>query len=287
MDLKMLVVLALKVSMFCVVFGFGLETTRDDLLYLPRRPWLMVRSILAVFVIMPVLALLLARQFDFRPPVEAALIALALSPVPPLLPKKQSKAGGHGSYGLSLMAMLALLAIVIVPLSMEILSKVFHWPLAFAPGAIAKMVGEAVLLPLAAGMLLRALLPGLAARLAKPLAILVKILLPLAVILLLIGTFSAARAAMGGGTIAAIVLFVVAGLIVGHVLGKPNPEHSTVLALSTASRHPAIALSILTANFPEERFGGIILLYLLVSAVVMVPYVKWQGKRAAGAAPAR
>jgi len=280
-DLKKLVLLALQLSIFCTVLGFGLKATKDDLFYLLRRPSLLVRSLLAVFVIMPIVAVVLGRRFDFRPPVEAALVALALSPVPPLLPRKEAKSGGQESYGLALMAMLSLLSIVIVPLSMEILEHVFHWPLAMAPRAVAKAVVTAALLPLAAGMILRAVLPRVADRIEKPLALAARILLPLAVLVLLVATISEARAEIGGGTVAAIVLFVLAGIVVGHVLGGPDPDHSVVLALSTASRHPAIALAILAANFPNERFGGIILLYLLVSAVVIIPYTKWQRKRAA------
>jgi bile acid:Na+ symporter, BASS family len=245
-----------------------------------------VRSLLSVLVIMPVVAIGLARWFHFQAAVESALIALALSPVPPVLPQKQTKAGGEHSYGLALMAMLSLLSIVIIPVWMEILEKVFHRPFAMAPQAVAKTVLQAAIVPLALGVLIRALLPALAARIEKPLGLLVKILLPLAVVALLAATLSAAKAAIGGGTILAIVLFIVVGLIVGHLMGGPDREDSVVLALSTASRHPAIALSILTASFPNERFGGIILLYLLVSAVVVLPYIKWQKKRAAIAVPA-
>jgi BASS family bile acid:Na+ symporter len=287
MDLKLVVMLALKLSIFCTVLGFGLKATLDDLLYLIRRPGLFVRSLLAVFVIMPLLAVVLSRQFDFRPPVEVALIALALSPVPPLLPKKEGKAGGHHSYGLALMAMLALLSIVVVPVSMEILERIFHVPLAVAPQVVAKVVLQAALLPLAVGMIVRALAPRFAARIEKPFELVAKILLPLAVLVLLAATLSAAGAAIGGGTVLAIVIFVVAGLVVGHVMGGPDLDHSVVLAISSASRHPAIALAILTANFPNEHFGGIIMVYLIVSAVVVIPYTVWQRKRAAGTASAR
>ena len=60
MDLKQLLVLALQVSVACTVFGFGLKMTVHDLLYLVRRPGLLARSLLAMFVVMPVVAVLLA-----------------------------------------------------------------------------------------------------------------------------------------------------------------------------------------------------------------------------------
>jgi len=100
------------------------------------------------------------------------------------------------------------------------------------------------------------------------------------VLVLLIGTWQAIWAATGGGAVVAIVAFVAVGLLVGHLLGGPESEHSTVLALSTACRHPAIALAIASSNYPDEHFGGTIILYLLVSAVAGIPYVAWQRRRA-------
>ena len=123
MDLKQLIMLAFLVSINCVVFGFGLKATFEDMLYLVRRPGLLARSLLSVFVIMPVVAVVLDRLFVFRPEVEIGLVTLALSPVPPLLPRKLGKAGEDSSYVLGLMATLALLSIVFVPLSIEILQR--------------------------------------------------------------------------------------------------------------------------------------------------------------------
>src|SRR5262245_44606724 len=110
MDLKQLVILAAQLSIIVTVFGFGLKATTDDLLYLVRRPGLLTRSLVAMFVVMPVVAVVLVRLFDFRLTVEIALLVLAISPVPPILPARETKAGGHSAYAIGLMAMLALLA---------------------------------------------------------------------------------------------------------------------------------------------------------------------------------
>src|SRR5882724_2907795 len=100
MNAHELVGLALKTSILLTVFGFGLQASSDDVLYLLRRPGLLVRSLLAMFLVMPLFAILLTKAFDYHRAVEIALVALAISPVPPLLPKKVTKAGGLTSYGL-------------------------------------------------------------------------------------------------------------------------------------------------------------------------------------------
>ena len=162
MDLKQLVILALQVSVVCTVVGFGLKTTPHDLSYLIRRPGLLARSLLAMFVVMPVVAVLLALLFDFRPTVERALIVLAMSPVPPLLPQKETKAGGDEHNAFGLMAILALMAIAVIPLEILILQGVFGRPFEMASGTVVRVVLISTLLPLAAGMVVRSFMPGLA-----------------------------------------------------------------------------------------------------------------------------
>ncbi len=279
MDLKQLVMLAFQVSILATVFGFGLRASPDVVLYLIRRPGLLVRSLFAVLVVMPIVAVVLARAFDFRPVAEIALIALAISPLPPLLPKKESKAGGRQSYGLALMVVLAMFAIVTVPLSAEILQRVFGRPLGVAPGAIARVVLLMAVLPLAAGMTVRATLPALAGRIEPLVTGVARVLMPLAILALLAGTWRAVWAAVGDGSVVAMVAFVAAGLLVGHLSGAPDPEDSVVLALSSACRHPAIALSIAAANFPDEHFAGTILLYLIVNTIVGAAYLAWRRKQ--------
>ena len=80
MTVQQVVMLALQASVILIVFGFGLQTTLHDLQYLLRRPGLLARSLLAMFVVMPIVALILVRAFELRPSFEIALVALAGSP---------------------------------------------------------------------------------------------------------------------------------------------------------------------------------------------------------------
>jgi BASS family bile acid:Na+ symporter len=250
MALKELVMLAIQVSILSTVFGFGLNATREDLLYLLRQPRLLARSLLAVFVILPIVAVALAAAFDFPQSAKIVLVALALSPVPPLLPRKEAGAGGQNSYALGM-----------------------------PPGTIAGVVVTGIILPLLAGMAVRTLSPALAERIVKPVALIARLLLPVAVVVLFASAVTSIWALVGDGTVLSMVILTVAGLAIGHVLGGPHPEQSVVLALSTACRHPALALTIATTNFPDRQFGAIILMYLIVSGIVCVPYLKWHQRR--------
>src|SRR5215204_1143432 len=140
MTIQQAVMLGLQASVVLIVFGFGLQTTLHDLQYLVRRPRLLARSLLSMFVIMPIVALILVRIFELRPSFEIALVALAISPVPPLLPRKEGKAGGRAAYGLALMAVVSILAIVVVPLWLAVMGRYFDRQLQMPPAAIAKVV---------------------------------------------------------------------------------------------------------------------------------------------------
>jgi BASS family bile acid:Na+ symporter len=272
------IVIALQVSVICIVFGFGLAATVEDVLYVRRRPRLLVRSLFAVFVCMPLAAAALVYVGHFPQTTNVVLVALAMSPVPPLLPRREGAEHGAISYALGLTAVLSIAAIVAVPAGAAISTRIFGHPFAIGPVAIAALVVKTTLAPLAAGLLLRRAAPSLARRLSGPVALAGNVLLTGAVVLLVAGGVSELWAAMDNGTLLALVLFTVAGLAIGHVLGRPSTSDSVVLALATACRHPAIALAIATTAYPDARFGADILLYLLANALLGIPYLRW-GRR--------
>jgi BASS family bile acid:Na+ symporter len=277
MTRQQIVLLAVQASIFLTVFGFGLQATRDDLLYLVRRPALLLRSLVAMFVIMPLFAVLLAWAFNLHKAVEIALIALAISPVPPLLPRRQVKAGGQGSYGLGLMATAAVLSIGFIPLALNLLGRALDQPFALSAAAVARIALTTMLLPLGIGTGLHAVAPGFAERIARPVALVATALLAVGALAILAGALPVAVSLIGNGTILAIVAFVAVGLAAGHYLGGPTDEDRIVLALSSACRHPALALAIAGATFPDEkRVVGAIVLYLLLNLVVSIPYVSRQ-----------
>jgi BASS family bile acid:Na+ symporter len=99
-------------------------------------------------------------------------------------------------------------------------------------------------------------------------------LLLVGVLPMLFTTLPAFRTLVGDGTLLVMVAFAVGALITGHLLGGPKRNNRTVLALSTATRHPGIAIALATANFPDEKLAvPAVLMYVIVSAVVSVPYV--------------
>jgi len=233
-----------------------------------------------MYVLMPLFAIAVVLLFDLNPVVKIALVALSVSPIPPLLPNKMLKKGASDSYAIGLLMAAGLLATVVVPLSMELLKEVFNVPLQMTIASVAKLIFATILLPIGLGVAFSGIAPALAERLAKPISQIAGVGLLVATVMILFGAAPAIWTLIGNGTVIGLAAFVLVGLAIGHFLGGPKPENRIALAISTSSRHPGVAIAIAAANFPEQKLAtAAVLLYLLVGAVVSIPYHRWMKRQ--------
>jgi bile acid:Na+ symporter, BASS family len=273
-----------QLSIMLTVFGSALTATFQDATYLLRTPRLLLRAVLSMNVIMPIIAATMAEFLALRFEVKVALVALAVSPVPPFMQKSQLAAGGRQAYVVGLLVAMSLLAVVIVPLTVIIIDKLFGRAGVVTPVMVAKIMMISVLAPLLLSLLVGRWFPS-AAKASGAILIVAGILLVICSVLVLYGLWPAIRAFLGNGVLLILALLAIIGLAVGHWLGGPLAGDRTVLAMSTSSRHPAVALAIatsgpMTAAKPEL---AVIILYLIVATVVGIPYRKWRTRGAKGA----
>lgn len=286
MTLAGIAILLLQVSVFLIVFSLGLEETWASATSLLRRPGRLVRSLLSVNVIMPLFAAAVAAMFRLSPAVKVALIFLAVSPLPPILPQRQLKVGGRADYVYGLITALSLFSIAFVPLAIEILGKVFGRDIHVGPFFVAKIVFRTILLPTGLGMLVHRWAPDFATKASALLGKIGNVLLLVGMVPLLIVAWRPAVSLVSQGDLIAMVVFIAVGLLTGHLLGGPDPSERKTLALATASHHPGLAIAVAAANFPAQRLliAAAVVLYLLVNTVILVPYNMWCKRYMAGEA---
>ena len=277
MTLAKLIALGVSLSVAMMVFGIALEAGSAGTRLSFRDCGLYFRSLAAMYLIMPALAVVVALLFEVDRSLVIALALLALSPVPPALPGKQIKAGGSAEFVLGLLLVSALAAIGAVPAGVEAIGRIFGRELAVPFGVTARVVGASVLLPALAGLALARAAPTLAARIGVPLSRAATVLLIVLLIPVVVTGWDRLASHAGNFTILAIVLFIAAGLLTGHLMGGPRPEHRTALALATATRHPGVAIAVLHAVLPESGdVAPVVILYLVVAAIVSLPYLRWR-----------
>ena len=280
MTIAQLIGLVLQASLAVIVFCVALNTQRGDMMSLLRRPGLWLRSILAMNIIMPLIAVLLAGAFALNRQIEVALIALAVSPVPPILPNKLMKAGASRSYSVALLALSAAMAVVLIPATIWLLGQAFGREVLVPPAAVFKAVAMSVLAPLLTGALVRELAPNVAAKISGPMAKLANVLLLAAFVPVVVVAWPELVKELGNFTLVAIAVLTLGGLLVGHVLGGPHDGDRTALALSTASKHPGVAIAVAGIIAPGDKsIVAAVLLAFLFGILVTAPYTRRRQKK--------
>jgi bile acid:Na+ symporter, BASS family len=273
--LQTLIPVLLTLSLAGLVLAVGLNASRQDLLYVLTRPALLFRAIASVLVIPPIVAGVLIALLPIDPVAKAGIMLMAISPVPPLVPGKELGVGGRKNYAYGLYVAMALFTVVSVPLVMAITTTLFDRSGHVSVVGIAQTTFLGVLLPLAIGLAVRAMAPGIASR-AWGIVYKLSMLLVLAAFLpIIIKVWPAIQQLVGNGTVVVMAIVTLICLAVGHTLGGPELRDRATLAVASSVRHPGIAMSIASASFNDPRISAAVLLFMLVGLVVSIPYTMW------------
>jgi BASS family bile acid:Na+ symporter len=278
--------LGVKISIFMTVLSLGMRASVSDIGRLFRRPGQLTRAMLAIFVIMPVFAILAVKVFALSPVVRVVLVALSVSPIPPMFPKKAFKSGAEASFTFGLLAAATLFSIIMIPLAFAALDVLVPRDTQFSQSFLISTLATAALLPIGIGMAFRYVAPRVSEGLADILAKIGGILLIVSILPILVALLPTMWSLTGKGMILAFVVFALVGVTVGYFLGGPDPKERTVLSLATASRHPGIAIAIASANVvdetPKQVIAAAVIAYLLISAIVVAPFLKWLSRDESG-----
>jgi len=269
-------VLALKLSVAGLLFATEMSVTVGEITWLWQRPLLLAKSALAMYVVAPVVAILMVRTLDLPRPTGVALVVLAICAGAPLLPRNLLKLGANTPYVFSLVVTTSLLATATVPLSLHVLAGYLPFDPAVPPRAVAIAILKSFLVPLGAGVATRVLAPALAERVDDFLLKVASVVLGLCALVLLVAALPRV-AALGGPTLLAFALFTFAAIASGHLLGGPRPQDRTSLAVTCSTRHVGLAL-LVAANAKSPNALPLVAGYVVCSAVVSIPYVRWRAR---------
>jgi BASS family bile acid:Na+ symporter len=269
------------------VVAVGVQVAPREMWPLCRRPMWVLRVALAMFVAVPILAVILAKTFDMPMVMRGAMVLLAISAAAPLLPGKLLKLRIDSTHDAALAVVTSLLAIVLVPSALQILGSVFQRDVGITAAAVARILLTTFLLPLGIGMVARAMLGPVALRLGEWAGTAGFIVLIATILLMVVAQRTTVFPLLWQSAVV-IALFAAGSLLIGHLLGGPDPRESTSLAIATVTRHPGLALLIATTNFPQTQgVLSAVVAFVLGTALAAVPYTAWRKRVLAHDAPAQ
>ena len=247
--------------------AMGLGLTVAQILAPLRDTRLVVLSLLANFVLMPLGALALASVLRLDPPLGVGLLILGLAAGAPFLPKLAQLAKGHLAFAVGAMVLLMVVTVGYLPLVLPL----FLPGVSVDPVTIARSLFLLMLLPLALALAVRARFPVMAARSKSVLDRVSTLSLILLTLLIVVANVSNVLSIFGTRGILAGLLFIAIGFGTGWFLGGPDVENRRVLALGTAQRNIAAALVVAGQSFSDPKVVIMVVVVAIVGLLVLMP----------------
>jgi BASS family bile acid:Na+ symporter len=260
------VLMQVSVLLFMIgsLAGVGLRVDAKDAFVPLRQARFLTVSLVASWMVCPVVAVAVLHFIPLAEPYAAGLLLLSLAPCAPFAPAVVRIAKGDTSALAAFMVFSAVTTVIVMPIGVSLTIdnvNVSMW-------RIARPLLLFILTPLACGMALRQVAPGVAERLRPAIE---KITAASGLLLFVVVVVLYGRGiidAYGSHAILAQLVFLVIVTPITHFLGAGlPPEQQSVVTLGIATRNLGAALAPISAVAADERgvvmiaIGGVATLF--------------------------
>jgi BASS family bile acid:Na+ symporter len=219
------------------------------------------------------------------------MLLLAAAPFAPVVPVFARMARADLALAAGLTSFFPVLCAVLTPivLHFSLLSVSSAAGIQFRPAVALGVLLATITLPLALGVALNHLWPGLRWRLLRPLEIAAEATGALSLLFVTVVEFRNIIDTPWESLLAMIV-FIEASFLLGYALGGPVPGRRLVIALGTGNRNIALALLVALDSFSGTAIPGVVVtigLLLIFSGLMHVGYYRFFGFGATVAATDR
>jgi len=264
-DFSLLNKLAFLAFILSMLLDTGLSLTVQQLWEPLRNFRLILLSLLANFILVPLFVYGLLHTIPFSEPFKIGFTILAVAAGPPVLPKLAQLVNGNLAYAAALMMLMMGLTAIYMPFALSIALP----DVQINPWQIAKPLLTLMLIPLAIGLFVRARYEVIAATLQPWMRQISSSALILGLSTSLILQFDSLVTMVRTGIIVAIAVFIFVSLSLGYLLGGPDGDTRRTLAVGTAQRNIAAALLVAGTNFDDPAVVSVIVVTSLLLFVVI------------------
>ena len=264
-DFSLINKLAFLILILSMLLDTGLGLTLQQLWEPFHNLRLILLSLLANFVLVPLFVYGLLYIIPLSEPFRIGFIIMAVAAGPPVLPKLAQLVNGNLAYAAGLMLLMMGLTAIYMPFALSIALQNAQ----VDPWQIAKPLLTLMLIPLAIGLFIRAKYEAIAAVLQPTMRQISNAALILGLSTSLFLQFSSLVSMVKTGAILAIAVFIFVSLSLGYLLGGPDSDTRRTLAVSTAQRNIAAALLVAGTNFDDPAVVSVIVVTSLLLFVVI------------------
>ncbi|MEH1921939.1 bile acid:sodium symporter family protein [Nostoc sp.] len=258
--------LAFLTFIVATMLGTGLRLTVQQIWEPLRNIRLIVLSLVANFVLVPLFVYLLLQIVPLSEPIKDGFIIMAIAAGPPALPKLAQIVKGNVAFSTGLMMLLMFGTIIYMPIALPLVLQgvqVNSWD-------IAKPLLFLMLSPLAIGLFIKAKFATIASSFQPIVSKISSAGLFLGLAVRLAVHFYEIITLLQTGAILVCAVFIVFSFSVGYLLGGPGIDTQRVLGVGTAQRNFAAALLVGTSNFDDPNVVSIIMVTSLLMLVIVL-----------------
>jgi BASS family bile acid:Na+ symporter len=248
-----------------LAMGTGLTVAR--IIEPLRNVRLVLLALLANFVLMPIGAEALAKLLRLDEPFRVGLLLLGCAAGAPFLPKLAERAKGNPAFAVGTMVLLMVVTVGYLPIVLPLLLP----GVTVDPWQIARFLVLLMLLPLAAGLALKAFYEHLAAWVKPILDWISDVSLIVLVLLITAANIDKILQVFGTFGILAGLLLIAFGVGVGWLLGGRNVDTKRVMALGTGQRNAAAALVVASQSFDDPKVVVMVIVVSIVGLIILMP----------------
>ena len=264
-NLPLLNKLAFLILILSMLLDTGLSLTVQQIWEPLRNFRLILLSLLANFILVPLFVYGLLQVVPLSESVKIGFTILSVAAGPPVLPKLAQLVHGNLAYAAGLMMLMMGLTAIYMPFALAIALQDVH----VSPWQIAKSLLTLMLIPLAIGLLIRAKNEAIATTLQPLMRQISNATLIIGLTTSLVLQFSSLVTMVRTGAIVAIGGFILVSLGLGYLLGGPDTDTRRTLAVGTAQRNIAAALLVAGTNFDDPTVVSVIVVTSLSLFVVI------------------
>jgi len=260
--------LGILVFIVTSMMGMGFSLTIQQIIAPLKNTRLVLMSLLANFILVPILVLLIVQFLPLSEGLKIGLILTGMAAGAPFLPKLVQVAKGDMAFTAGLMVLLMVVTNAFLPIVLPFVLTGVQ----VNPWDIAKSLILLMLMPLGISLFIRARYEDVAKGLIPTMAMATNLSLIVLFIGYFLAYFNEIFGVIGSGGILAAILLIAGGVMVGFLLGGPGIGTRKVLALGTGQRNLAAAFAVATSNFASnpEVLIEILVVSLLGLAILMV-----------------
>src|SRR5437763_2454306 len=249
------------------MLAMGAGLTASQISQPLRNARLVMLALLANFVLMPLGALALAKVLWLDEPFGLGLLLLGCAAGAPFLPKLAELARGNLAFAVGAMVLLMVVTVGYLPVVLPLMLP----GVTVDPWKIARSLILLMLLPLAAGLALKARYGDLATRVKPVLDWISNLSLILLVLLITAANLDKVLQVFGTRGILAGLMFIALGFGTGWLLGGPDADTRRVMALGTGQRNIAAALVVASQCFSDPKVIVMVIVVAIVGLIFLIP----------------